>query len=497
MIRNSLRFSWFDFRGRTLKDLMAIIILFILSFYVVYFIPQIFSKLFFLFLLFLFLLSKKDYFWFAFFFILAQSPGYFFADFSGLSQYRLPLYTFLPGMSFTPLDLFVIVAILKAILKGKRTKLKLKKPLIFISFYIIFSFFITSFIFGTNVETLAWNLRWIFYYSIIISFSYLVTQKDEIYHFILLILPSIFFILFTQLYYVTTGIEFIDLFNPGYRGIALNTLTGELRPLVYWGILPFFSFVFALSLLENKDYKLSKVYLYFIIAISFLSIFLSATRQLFVMFLFTLASYILISRKKVKFSVCIVFILFIIGAIIVSSDLISTEFLMQSSWGRTKQIFDIIRSGISSVDTGYQRLIIELPIILRVIKQNPFIGYGFSDITMSYYDNDFGCVNTILMFGIFGFSLFVYFFIRYFAMIKYSIKRLSDNNPFKTTLKTIAIAWAALILCYLSVQDFFTFYPAKIFFVSILLAINEFFVRHANSLDSCNNGNFLINNIHS
>jgi len=440
--------------------------------------PQSIPKIFFILLLFLFLISKKDYFWFAFFFILAQGPGYLFLDFSGLSQSRLPLYTFLPSMSFTPLDFFVILAILKAILKGKRTQLKLKKPLLLIFSYIVFSFIVTSFIFGTTVDILARNLRWIFCYSIIISFSYLVTKKDEIFHFIFLIFPFIFFILLTQIYYVKTGTEFIDLFNPGFRGIVLNSLTRELRPLMGGVLLVFFSFIFSLSLLEDKNYNISKKYLYLILALSFFSIFISATRIWFVMFLFILMGYFLISRKKGRFIIAIVLITLTSIAILVNSGLLSKSFLLDSSWGRLSQIFNIPKLGISSIDTGYIRLADQLPVMIQKIRESPLIGFGFSNITMNYYDSNFGFFNTILMFGIFGLTLFSYFFVRYFRMIRSSIKRLSNSNPFKNQLKIMAIAWGGMLLGYFSTWDFFfRFY--KVFFVSILIAISEFFVRQA------------------
>jgi len=104
-------FSRPNLRLQIFWDLCLLIILFIISVYLVYFTSQTLSRIFFLALLFAFFFSRKDYAWFAFFFILAQGPGYFFADYSGLSLQRLPLYTFVAGMSLTPIDLFVFSAL--------------------------------------------------------------------------------------------------------------------------------------------------------------------------------------------------------------------------------------------------------------------------------------------------------------------------------------------------------------------------------------------------
>jgi len=117
--------------------------------------------------------------------------------------------------------------------------------------------------------------------------------------------------------------------------------------------------------------------------------------------------------------------------------------------------------------------------MLGVIKRNPFIGYGFSNITNAFYDSDIGFFNTILMFGFVGFGLLIYLFIQYFKMIGATIRRISDNNPFKTSLKIMAIAFGGILIGYFSTWDFFTFYFYKVFFISILIAITEFIVRQA------------------
>jgi len=324
-------------------------------------------------------------------------------------------------------------------------------------------------------------LRWLFYYSIIISFSYLVTKKDEVYHFILLVFPFVFFILFTQIYYIRASNEFINLFDPGFRGIVLNTVTGELRPDIGGVLLVFFSFIFALFLLQNKDFRLSKVYLYLIITTSFFSIFISATRLWSVIFSFILMGYVLVSKRKILSVVGIAGSLFVILSVLSCLGLTPSDLLLGSAWKRVSQVSYIAKGNIYIVDTARSRFFDQLPIILEQIKQNPLTGYGVSEITMEYCNNNLGFVNTILMFGIFGLSLFIYFFIKYFSMISTSIKRF-DNNPFKNSLKIMAIVWVGILIGYFSTWDFFTYYFYKTFFISILIAITEFFIREAEEL---------------
>jgi len=478
--KNFPTLSWSKFGWQTLKDLIALVILLLLSFYVVYFMSPTISKFFFLLLVFLFFVFRKDYFWFAFFFIITQGPGYFFADFAGTSLQRLPLYTFLPGMSFTPIDLFVLFAFLKALTMGKKMKLQLEKPLLLLLIYIIFVVSVNSFIYRTSADILAWNLRWLFYYSIIISFVYLVNKKQEVYKFITLVFPFVFFILFTQIYFVATGNEFINLFNPGFRGVALNTVTGELRPLMGGELILLFSFLFSIFLLVDKKYDFSKLYLYLVLVLAFFSIFLSATRLWFVIFSFIFGGYILVSKKKISSAIGMVAIFFLVLSVLMYSGLISSNLLIESSWGRLHQVIAIARGDVYSVDTAMNRLVNQLPIIAGIIKQNPLIGFGFSNISMNHYDNDFGFLNTILMFGIIGFSLFIVFFIKMFLMLISSIKNINVGNRFRLPLKIMVIAWLGVMIGYFSTWDFFTMDFGKVFFISLLVAIGEFFAKQAN-----------------
>ena len=70
------------------------------------------------------------------------------------------------------------------------------------------------------------------------------------------------------------------------------------------------------------------------------------------MFLAILIGYILISRKKAKFAIAVVFIALTFVSILVNSGLISKSFLLGSAWGRVSQVFNIPKTGISSVYKG-------------------------------------------------------------------------------------------------------------------------------------------------
>lgn len=468
-----------DLRSRMYIDYLLLITLFLASFYFVYFLPQGSSRIFFLLLLVLFLVSKRDYLWFAFFFVLAQGPGYLFADYSGVSLQRLPLYAPFAGMSFTPIDFFVFLALLKALIRGKKTKFTLGKPLLALLLYIIFSLFVASLIFGTDLDTVVWNIRWLFYYSIIVSFAYLVYKKRDMYAFIVLIIPCVFFVLFTQVYFIATGNEFINLFNPDFRWITVNSITGSLRP-VMGGVLVLFSgFIFSILMSLNNDHDIPNFVLYLTIVAAFISVILSATRLWFVIFSFVLVGYIIVSKKKVVSTIGITAIFALVLGALIYLEVVPLEFLVESSWGRLRQVSNIATGNIYSIDTARSRILVQVPILIEMIRQNPIIGYGFSYVTMSFYNNNFGFLNTILLFGISGFALLLFFIARLLLELLSCAKKMSAHNPHKTQLKILVVVWLGILVGYFTTWDFFTMSFDKVFFTSILIVFVEFFAVRA------------------
>jgi hypothetical protein len=461
------------------RDLATIVVLFLLTIYVVYFTSPVIARFFFLIILAFALVSRKDYLWFVYFFVLAEGPGHLFADFSGASQYRLPMYTIVSGMSFTPIDFFVVLILIKALVRGRKVKLRLEKPLLLVLAYIIFSISLSAVLFRTSIDVIATNLRWLFCYSIIISFSALVYRTREIHRFVILLSPFVFFVFFTQVYYLTTGSEFVNLFDPGFRGVTLNTLTGSLRPVMGGGLIVFASYMYTILLMADGNFRLPKVYLYTILIVAFLSVFLSATRLWFVIFAFIFVGYTVVSRNKVASTLGIASVSLVLISLLIFFNIIQMDFLVANSWGRVQQVFDIAKGNVYSVDTAMNRLVNQLPVLLAIIRQNPFIGYGFSYITMYYYDSDLGFLNTILMFGIVGFGFLIFFFIRLFAVLISSIKRVSARNSVKIPLKIMVVVWLGILIGYFSTWEFFTRHFNKVIFVSLLIAFVEFLVMRA------------------
>jgi hypothetical protein len=463
-----------------IRELLVMIGLLGLSFYVVYMASPDISRVFFIILLLAFVLSRDNHFWFAFFFILAQGPGYLWADYSGLSQYRLPMYTPVAGMTFTPIDFFVLLAFAKALFAGRKTEVRMTTPMLAILAYAVVCVVITALLFGTDIDVMAWNFRWVFYYSLMISFLFLVRKKHEVHQFILLIFPAVFFILFTQVYYTVSGAEFINLFDPGFRGVMLNTVTGQLRPVMGGVLLVFFCFVSSLLLLLAEDHRIPRVLLHLVVVTSFLSVFLSATRVWFVIFSLVFFGYVLVSKKKISSTLGIISLLLLLAGGLIYAGIVPEQLLVESSWARMRQIFDVAKGNFFAVQTAMNRIAVQLPVLVNTIKQSPLVGFGFSFVTMKHYDDDFGFLNTVLMFGLIGFAFFLFFFYRLIALLRSTARRINKDNPYRARLKMMSVVWLSILVGYLTTWDFFTMYFYKVFFVAIVIALSQYLLTGAN-----------------
>ncbi|UCG30885.1 MAG: hypothetical protein JSV53_03140 [candidate division WOR-3 bacterium] len=458
-------------------DLALLAILLFASVYTIYFMSQQAAKIFFLVVLVIFLLTKKDYFWFAFFFIIIAQPGWLFKAYSIGATARVPIYTFLPSTSLTPMDLFVFLVFVKALVYGRKCDLIMKRPLTYVLLYGIFLLVMSIVVYGSDINVLANMLRSTFMYSAILSFLFLIYDWEQVRRFMHLIFPVVFFILFTQVYFVLSGNEFVNLLSAGQRELAY-TETGMLRPVMGGVVLIFFAFAFSLFLLQHEKRRLTRVYLYVVMVLSCLSIFMSATRIWVIMFSLMLLFYLIFIKRSARGYIHIASVVGLLLLIVVNVTPLKERFT--DSWVRVSRLSSVMQ-GRFSVDTSFdQRYSVRLPHVVEGIKQNWLLGWGFSDSYVKYNDAHVGNFNMLLQVGIIGFMLFSYLWWGYFKMVHGAARRVSFNSSHRRSLQVLLSVFTAMLVAHFSTYQFFGLSGSQtgIFFVSIFLAISQFAVRY-------------------
>lgn len=459
---------------------ISIILLMALTAYMVYFAPEGIDKLFCAILLVIFWYSKSNYFWFAFFLIISAYPGGLFTQSSGLYVRRLPIYSPIAKMSFSVMDLFLIVAFFKALTRGNKIKIidifKIKKIVIIIPFIVI-----TSFFFGMTLKMfLNQTVRGLFFYTLFFSFPALISNKKEVFKFMYMYIPFAFIEFLSQIYTLKTGSEFANLFDPGSISTIMDPFSGGIRSIPIGYITMRLSYIFAFILLEHKDNILPKSYLMLVILACLTSVIISATRSSIVMFSFIfIFYYFFIARRKPG----VLMQTFIIGVIFVmvldATNIFDLNSLVGSSYTRFVGAVSIEEGSIKPEDTFDNRVSNRLPILLDAIKKSPLIGYGFSDAYFDVYDGHLGGVIVgLLQVGFIGYSLYVMFIVNIFRKCFKYIKKFRDDNSFKNIVKVFTVAFFGYSIVNLTVDPVFVLntstLPQDIF---ILLVLACFFIN--------------------
>ena len=461
------------FKRDVFVDLMQMSALLLGSVFVVYFSNPAIRDLFFLIPLMLSVKSKKDYFWFAYFFLLISAPASLFVNRTQAAQFRLPFYTIMKGFSFTPMDLFLFISIGKALKTKIKIKFHLNKPLEFFLFYTIVISIPVSFLLGTQLKPFINTMRAFFFYGIIFSYLRLVRNRDDILKFGYLMIPYTILIIFDQLYVINMGSRFISVLDPSMLGVfAKNSISGDIRAVVQGILIVFYTLIFGFQIDNDKKHEIFPGFSKIAIFLPIISFFLSATRSWMVIGFIAILGYVVLSARGLKFAVQ----MFIVGMLLIiglySSGFIEQEFIDNIN-KRYFELGDIATSGNLNQGTFSGRIEEDIPHVLKGFSYSPILGVGMSMYLKRFYSNDVGFINTLLIYGIIGFPVFIFFLFRYLFLLNIHRMKKKYNKTEKNIIISLILGLSGILAGYFFTWDFFSFYPEKIFFVSIVFATGD------------------------
>ncbi|MBN3035450.1 MAG: hypothetical protein JW861_07665 [Bacteroidales bacterium] len=481
-----------QFRRETLRDIILLMGLFFISIVVMYFTPKTMGAVFIFILMFLFLASRKDYFWLAYLFVVICRPNNLFYAPGAEGRYM----TFDPnmtgafpeidigiGISISSLELFLILAVFKALARRKSMPFNFKRPMVLLFFYGMFLVILSFTLFNGDPIRILKDVRYMLIFFAIIPFSSLITKPEEGYKFVYLILPFGFFIFLGQLFYYVTG-EYLTNFLAGTQiigNIEYSNIEDRLSMLGGEQFLLFFIYVFSVFMLyRNLSAKDGGPSYYFIIIamLSFLSIFATATRVWFVAFVFFIVVTLVIKRNF-KMVTLIAGALLLFGAIYLLFPQLGEGY--SRSYERIATL-----AGVGEEDNVYQERYTllaakDLPPMIRGIRKNPFFGYGFSEEYYLHANADVGNINFIYQGGFIGFGLLLYLISMFYRLSKRVNRALLPENPFKKTLMLLFVGLMTLSVPHFTTTQVFAFNMPHSASISIaaFLSISSFFLDEA------------------
>ncbi len=472
----SLKSKRSDSQEMILMTIM-IVLLFFLSVLSVYAFPIGLSKLIFLIFFILFWFSDKDYFWFAFFIIITLTPAGFFQETSSDVVRRLPLISIVPKASFSVMDIFLILSLIKAFVKGKKSMFKDILGIKYIFYFAIILSAVTVF-HGISLKTFIGRpLRGMFFYTFFFSFPALINTRKDIAKFFYMFFPFVLFEVFSQGFLLYTG-EYIQ--SSLFPSIGLLVFRDKLMEESIRSLAPGYSiivlsFIFSLVLYDSVDRMSSKIYLIIIMLLSSLSMFLSATRQSILMFALMFVLYIIfVLKNKRSFLVQFSIIMVVMFLIFDYFNLLNLNFTLTAVFNRLTGAIQIQNGTVEAEDTLDYRLSYRLPILWNYIKQSIILGYGYSDKYFNYFDGHLGGIMVaMLQAGITGLIFYTLFVVKIYKVTIFYIKKYGEKNTVTNALKSLLVGISGFVLLNTFINPMlvlnFTWRPQEFFIVLVLL----------------------------
>jgi len=430
-------------RSPSYKDFVELLILLLISVFFIYFTSPLLSKALFLFVLFKVWATEKDYFWFAFVLVILCEPGGIFGGGELSDTKRLPLYNILPGLSFSFIDLYLIIIALKAFKYRSLFVIEIKNELLLL----LLVFFISILIgltFGAGSGSIIILARTVIEISLFYSVFFVFRTFDNFYLFIRTIFPFVFIALVIQVIGLLINAPLVSLLkDSSARNLYFTSVEGGFeRPIefVVVNFICYYSTFYFLTLRNQLFFK--KQYLYLINLVSLLSISLSATRSWTLTMILSWGLFALVKTPNLKFNgiknwITLIFLFFIIMQVPVIQG------QLESAWDRLSTVSRIL-DGDLSLGGSARRFDYHAPMVMQAFKGvNPIFGAGFSDV---YFENEnfhVGYHTFLLNTGYFGSIILIA------ILARLIIKNGISLNPIKTV---VLLPLLSLIIINASVQ---------------------------------------------
>lgn len=432
------------------NDIVKLILMYLCSIIVIYFLSGTISFLFLLTLLIIFFYSENYTFWLIFIFIVESSPGAIFSNADPVHSFSL-----LSGSAFGNLY-FWIIFILIAIHKTRNDLVNY--PIYFLN-NILFAIGIYFLILILSNGVYKWSaiirltLPWLLLYLI----PRMLQNEESYANFFKLVFVFVPFVLITQFYKLATANEFVTLLGGiGNEAILATKDVFEsgsaLRPVdgIYIPFLSLLGTTFFLTYGNQKYF--SKNYLLLISAFSLFSIFLTATRSWLISTIFVLITYSLINlnapiRNIIRYSLVII----VLGLLVTAIPAIYKQ--TELAFERYETIGQLVGGDVTAGGT-LKRFDVRSPKVMAKFEEKPIFGWGFGEEGASFSDGHVGHQNLLMHGGIVGYALFFILWVMFISKMITAHKYLKRSSPFCKTPLILVSFFIGIHIINTSVQWF-------------------------------------------
>jgi hypothetical protein len=344
---------------------------------------------------------------------------------------RIPLYSVAPGISVSFQELFILLYVIKYLRLPTSTFFIFKKEftwfIIIAIVYVLYSFFL-----GMNLDSMVSTVRSLYPWCLVFIVPAFISDRQILVRTGILIFPVVIFVFASVIFVYITG-NYIDHY---LRDVGLKShMTLEEKGLVrsYSAMivtlyLIIIAFYFSIANIKTINYT----YLFLVVLLGCLSIILSATRGWIIALSVLLIGAIYLYSYSLQIrKILMMVVVTAVGIFLVITMYPDLERQLQHSYQRLNTLSALAEGDVTAGGT-LQRLDVRAPRVINKFRENPILGWGFSDEYYKYQDGHVGHHNILLNIGIIGYiymnSLFIYLCLKIWGLAKSRQLRICEGH---------------------------------------------------------------------
>jgi len=448
------------------KDNVYLIFLLFFTAYVVH-LHSSFRVLYYTFLIICYYFSKRDHVWLVFVFILVQGPGLLFSK----PHDSIISLTSTVHISFA--HVFALISYVKyAPLRNRSSSHRfayLSAPILYYMFFMVLISILYGFDPGSLISMLYVLISISFYPSLVT----LIADRKTLYNVVSLLFFANMFLFVWQVHDIIVlkkVFTYLNVVAP-HNEIGFSQEGFKIGRLYYAAGVGFIAFFSSLFFLLDKEHtKFSQKFLYIVASISFLSMFLTATRGYITMYLLLLICFLFFNRARaIRF---VIISATVIYALAIVFPYFSNQLFLTIE--RTLTVVNIL-DGDYTADGTLVRITDRGPRVWNKYLESPIWGFGFSSEGFEFNDDHVGNHTLLLQGGVLGVLIWIFVYIKYI----YHLAKRGSGLTHKKQAYFVVAYLLCLFVPHSTSSAVFSFYLSMhmVFFFAFIVKFSEIELR--------------------
>lgn len=434
-------------KNHLFKDIIQFYAVYLFVVVAVYKTPTIVALIIQVGILYVFYNSKKDYFWFAFIFIVSSTPASFFTVLDAANTLSL-----FPTSPIGVLYFWIVFLMFAAV---KAFNVRPQYPFFLTGIVVAMLIYLVIQLMIFKIANLGIMVKGLMPWILVFALPRLLVKKSDYENFFNIVFSFSFFVLISQLFFLVSATEFNTLLgglNTTRYDLTIESADQALRP-VSGIMISYVSIMGSTFFYVHKDNIFTKNYLLLVLAISFISVFITATRGWMLgSVLIILVFAFLISKNPLKLIPKLFLPALVLILLFKFVPFLNKQF--ELSFSRYETLTALV-GGDKTAGGTLSRLDDRPKKVMKKFWESPILGWGYGPEKEGYSDGHVGNQNLLLSAGILGYSLMAFLWIAFMFKLFLRDSQLNSNNPYKKVPLLLISFMLSMILIHSTSSQWF------------------------------------------